>query len=335
MTKPLAAITRRPPGSAVNRVEDEADVWLWAEDRPIPVHELREAVASADGLYCMLTDTIDADLLDAAPRLRVVSNMAVGVDNIDLEACTARGVPVGHTPDVLNETTADTAFALLLAASRRLGEGRDYVRAGNWNRWEPELLLGHDVHGSTLGIIGLGRVGEAIARRAAGFAMRVLYFSRHRRPEAEAGLGVLYRGLGELLAESDHVIVATPLTPETRHIVDAAALSKMKPTATLVNISRGGTVDSDALVHALESGEIAAAGLDVTDPEPIPNAHPLVGLENCFIIPHLGSSSRRTREAMAMLAADNLLAGLRGARLPACANPGVYGKLGPEGNSQA
>jgi lactate dehydrogenase-like 2-hydroxyacid dehydrogenase len=325
MARPHAVITRRPPGSAVSAVETEADVWLWAEDRPIPVQVLREAVANADGLYCMLTDTIDAALLDAAPGLRVVSTMAVGVDNIDLEACTARKIPVGHTPDVLNETTADTAFALLLAASRRLGEGRDYVRAGEWARWEPELLLGHDVHGSTLGIIGLGRVGEAIARRAAGFGVRVLYFTRHRRPEAEAGLGVIYRGLEDLLAESDHVVVATPLTPETRHIVDAAALSKMKPTATLVNISRGGTVDSDALVHALESGEIGAAGLDVTDPEPIPADHPLVALDNCFIIPHLGSSSRRTRQAMANLAADNLLAGLRGDRLPACANPGVYG----------
>jgi len=325
MTQPHAVITRRPPGVAVQTVETEADVWLWAEDRPIPHDQLRDAVADAEGLYCMLTDTIDVALLDAAPGLRVVSNMAVGVDNIDLEACTARGIAVGHTPDVLNETTADTAFALLLAAARRLGEGRDYVRAGDWTRWEPELLLGYDVHGSTLGIIGLGRVGEAIARRAAGFGVRVLYFTRHRRPEAEAGLGVIYRGLEDLLAESDHVVVATPLTPETRHIVDAAALSKMKPTATLVNISRGGTVDSDALVHALESGEIAAAGLDVTDPEPIPADHPLVGLDNCFIIPHLGSSSRRTRRAMANLAAANLLAGLRGDRLPACANPGVYG----------
>jgi lactate dehydrogenase-like 2-hydroxyacid dehydrogenase len=325
MARPHAVITRRPPGSAVSAVENEADVWLWAEDRPIPVWELRDAVAHAEGLYCMLTDTIDAALLDAAPGLRVVSTMAVGVDNIDLQACTAREIPVGHTPDVLNETTADTAFALLLAASRRLGEGRDYVRTGEWARWEPELLLGHDVHGSTLGIIGLGRVGEAIARRAAGFGVRVLYSTRRRRPEAEAGLGVIYRGLEELLAESDHVVVATPLTTETRHIVDAAALSKMKSTATLVNISRGGTVDSDALVQALQSGEIAAAGLDVTDPEPIPADHPLVGLDNCFIIPHLGSSSRRTREAMATLAADNLLAGLRGDRLPACANPEVYG----------
>ncbi|MBT8166474.1 MAG: D-glycerate dehydrogenase, partial [Acidimicrobiia bacterium] len=232
---------------------------------------------------------------------------------------------VGHTPDVLNETTADTAFALLMAATRRLGEGRDYVRAGEWQRWEPELLLGHDVHGSTLGIIGLGRVGQAIARRGLGFGMRVLYTARRRRPEAEASLGVVYRDLDGLLAESDHVVVATPLTPETTHLIDAAALGRMKPTATLVNISRGGTVDSDALAVALQSGEIAAAGLDVTDPEPIPAGHPLVGLANCFIVPHLGSSSRATRDAMADLAAANLLAGLTGERLPECANPEVYG----------
>jgi lactate dehydrogenase-like 2-hydroxyacid dehydrogenase len=299
-------------------------VWLWDEDRPIPGDRLGSAVGTASGLYCMLTDTVDEQLLNAAPDLRVVSTMSVGTDHIDLAACTARSIPVGHTPEVLNETTADTAFALLMAAARRLGEGRDYVRAGEWQRWEPDLLLGYDVHGSTLGIIGLGRVGQAIARRGLGFGMRVLYTARRRRPEAEAGLGVLYRDLDDLLAESDHVVVATPLTSDTAHLIDGAALARMKSTATLVNISRGGTVDSAALVNALQSGEIAAAGLDVTDPEPIPADHPLVHLDNCFVIPHLGSSSRATRQAMADLAADNLLAGLCGESLPACANPEVY-----------
>jgi lactate dehydrogenase-like 2-hydroxyacid dehydrogenase len=324
VTKPKAIVTRRPPGPALATIEQAADVWVWDENLPIPRRELLARVGTTAGLYCMLTDTIDEELLRAAPELRVVSTMSVGVDHIDLGACTARGIPVGHTPDVLNETTADTAFALLMAAARRLGEGRDYVRAGEWQRWEPDLLLGHDVHGSTLGIVGLGRVGRAIARRGLGFGMRVLYAGRRRRPEAEAELGVMFRAFDDLLAESDHVVVATPLTAETAHLIDRAALARMKPSATLVNISRGGTVDSVALLEALRAGEIAAAGLDVTDPEPIPADHPLVGLPNCFIVPHLGSSSRDTREAMAELAAVNLLAGLRDERLSACANPGVY-----------
>jgi lactate dehydrogenase-like 2-hydroxyacid dehydrogenase len=317
-------ITRRPPGEAVAAIAAETDVWLWDEDRPIPVEELHRRVAGAAGLYCMLTDAIDQGLLGAGPLLQVISTMAVGVDNIDLAACTERGIPVGHTPDVLTETTADTAFGLIVVAARRLGEGRDYVRAGHWQRWEPDLLLGQDVHSSTLGIIGLGRVGRAIARRGFGFGMRVLYHSRHRNPIAEAELGVLYREFRDLLAESDHVVVATPLTEETRHLIGASELRIMKPTATLVNISRGATVDPDALLAALRAGTIAAAGLDVTEPEPIPADHPLVQLDNCFIIPHLGSSSRQTRQAMANLAADNLLAGLGGKRLPACANPEVY-----------
>ncbi|MGI9647915.1 MAG: 2-hydroxyacid dehydrogenase [Acidimicrobiia bacterium] len=325
MARPQVVITRRPPGSAVEAIGSEAGVWLWEEDRPIPTDQLHQAVGNARGLYCMLTDAVDQALLEAGPELTVVSTMSVGVDNIDLGACTERGIPVGHTPDVLTETTADTAFALMMAAARRLGEGRDFVRAGSWKRWEPDLLLGHDLHGSTLGIIGLGRVGRAIARRAAGFSMRVIYHGRDRLPAVEAELGVVHRSFEALLAESDHVVVATPLTPGTAHLIDSRALTRMKATATLVNISRGGTVDSDALAAALESGVIAAAGLDVTDPEPIPADHPLVGLPNCFIIPHLGSSSRRTREAMADLAAANLLAGLRQEPMPACANPEVYG----------
>ena len=272
----------------------------------------------------MLTESVDAELLASAPDLRVVSNMAVGVDNVDLKACTMRGIPVGHTPDVLTETTADSAFGLLLMTARRFGEGVEYVQAGRWREWDPDLLWGSDVHSSTLGIVGLGRIGEAIARRARGFGMRILYTSRIRKAALEASTGALHREFGDLLAESDHVVVTVALTADTYHLIDRAALALMKPTATLVNISRGGTVDHDALADALENGVIAAAGLDVTEPEPIPIGHRLVDLPNCIVLPHLGSSSRSTRETMALLATDNLIAGLNRVRMPACANADVY-----------
>jgi len=313
-------VTRRPPGRAVTTLEANADVLVWTEDRSMPRARLLAEVAMADGLYCMLTDAIDADLLDAAPRLRVISTMAVGTDNIDLAACSLRGIPVGHTPDVLTETTADTAFGLVLAAARRFQEGIDYVRGGHWTRWEPELLWGRDVNGSTLGIVGLGRIGEAVARRGAGFGMRILYTARSRHPVAEAELGVVWAELSDLLAEADHLVISIPLSVETHHLIDAAALRRMKPTATLVNISRGGTVDPVALYEALRDGVIAAAGLDVTEPEPISPSDPLLSLPNCTILPHLGSSSSATRIAMAELAAANLIAGLSGRPMPARAN---------------
>ncbi len=316
-------VTRVPPSDdALARLRAAGDVWLWDEDRPIEADVLRREIAPADGLYCMLTDTVDDGLLAAAPGLRVVSSMAVGVDNVDLAACTARGIPVGHTPDVLTETTADLAFALLLAAARRLREGVDFVRAGEWGPWDPALLLGEEVHGSTLGIVGLGRIGKAVARRAAGFGMRVLYHSRRPDP---AAVDAEYRDdLHALLADSDHVVVLVPLTDETHHLIDAHALAAMKRTATLVNAARGPIVDQEALHVALRDGIIAAAGLDVTDPEPMPSDDPLLDLPNCIVVPHVGSATRRARAAMADLAAANLLAGLRGERLPACANPEVY-----------
>lgn len=318
-------VTRNPPGSVVENLASLADVWTWPENRAMPRSGLLARVADAEGLYCMLTDGIDAELLDAAPQLVAISQMAVGVDNVDLDACTGRGIPVGHTPDVLTETTADTAFGLLIAAARRFREGMEDVVEGRWGEWDPLALVGRDVHGSTLGIVGLGRIGRAVARRAAGFGMRVLYNKRTRDPAAESESGVEFRSFDRLLAEADHVMVLTSLNSGTHHLIDRRALSLMKPTATLVNASRGQVVDTDALLRALAEGWIASAGLDVTDPEPMPPDHPLVALPNCFIVPHIGSATVRTRILMADRAMDNLIAALGGERMPYCANPEVYG----------
>ena len=313
-------VTRLVPGNAAVILGAVGEVQAWPEDRVMPRDRLLAAVADADGLYCMLTDAIDVELLEAAPQLRAISTMAVGVDNIDVAACTTRGIPVGHTPDVLTETTADLAFALMLAAARRIGEGIDFVRAGKWGPWDPELLLGEEVHGSAIGIVGMGRIGSAVARRARGFGMRVLYHNRSPVGDTDAE----YRSFDDLLADADHVVVLTPLSEETHHLIDAAALARMKPTATLVNAARGPIVDPAALYEALRDGVIAAAALDVTDPEPIPADDPLLTLPTCIVIPHLGSASRRTRVAMADLAGENLAAALRGKRMQACVNPEVY-----------
>jgi len=289
-------------------------------DRTVLLKELAEA----EGLLCMLVDRIDAGLLVSAPHLRVISQMAVGVDNIDVAACTARGIPVGHTPDVLTETTADTAMALLLASLRRLPEGQALVRAGEWRQWSLGMLTGEDLHGSTVGIVGLGRIGVAIARRLRGFEVRLLYAGPRRKAALESEFRIGYRTLEALLAESDHVILSAPLNASTRRLIDGTTLELMKPDATLVNIARGGLVDHDALARALSSGRLGRAALDVTDPEPIPADHPLVGLPNCIVIPHLGSASVRTRLKMATRAVENLAAGLEGRPLPWCVNPEVY-----------
>lgn len=313
-------VTRRPPGRALELLRDAGEVEVWPEHAVMPRARLLESVASIDGLYCMLTDGIDDELLAAAPRLRVISTMAVGVDNVDLAACSARGIPVGHTPGVLADTVADLAVGLLLAAARRIVEGADYVRGGHWQTWEPDLLLGSDLHATTVGIIGLGGVGRAVAARLTGFGCRVLGYNRRPRPDLEP-LGVTLVSLPELLAQSDHVVVAIALMPETRHLIDAGALRTMQPHATLVNVSRGGTVDQAALRHALADGQIAAAAVDVTDPEPISMDDPLLTMPNCVVIPHLGSSTVRTRNAMAEMAARNLVAGLGGGPMEAVANP--------------
>lgn len=325
-TRPVVYVTRRIPEPGLAPVRAVCQVRLWEGELPPPKAVLLREVADCDGLLCLLTDPIDDEVMAAGPRLRVISQMAVGVDNIDLRAAIARGIPVGHTPGVLTEATADFTFALLMAAARRIPEGVDYVRAGKWRTWEPMGLLGMDVWGATLGIIGLGRIGTAVARRARGFTMHILYYDPSRRPDLEAELGVEYAELDDLLARSDFVSLHCPLTPETRHLIGEAALRRMKPTAILINAARGPIVDPNALVRALSEGWIRAAALDVTEPEPIPPDHPLVSLPNCIVVPHIASATVSTRERMAAMAAENLLAGLRGERLPYCANPEVYAR---------
>jgi glyoxylate reductase len=325
MSKPRVYITRRIPEQGLDLIRDICDVEVWQEELP-PSREviLREA-RDCDGLVCLLTDTIDSEALNACPRLRVVSNLAVGFDNIDVQAATALGVLVGNTPDVLTETTADFAFALLMAAARRVVEGVDYARAGQWRTWGPMLLLGADVHHATLGIIGLGRIGEEMAKRARGFDMRVLYYAPHRQEDVERELGLIYTPLDELIAQADFVSLHTPLTPETRHLMNRARFARMKPSAVLINTARGAVVETDALVEALRSGQIAYAALDVTDPEPLPADHPLVTLPNCIVTPHIASASRATRGKMSEIAARNLLAGLNGQPLPYGLNNEVLG----------
>lgn len=324
MSKPRVYVTRLIPDEGLQAILAACEAEVWEGELPPPREVLLEKVKGKEGLLSLLTDKIDAELMDAAGGLRVISNYAVGFDNIDVKAATARGIPVGNTPGVLTETTADLAFALLMAVARRVVEGVDYVRAGRWKTWGPRLLLGQDIHGATLGLIGFGRIGQAMARRARGFNMRILYHDRTRLADAEAALGATFVDLDTLLRESDFVSLHTDLNPTTRHLIDAAALAKMKPTAILINSARGPIVDPVALADALRRGVIAGAGLDVTEPEPIPLDDPLLKLPNCVIVPHIASASVATRGLMARMAADNLLAGLRGERLPNCVNPEVY-----------
>lgn len=315
--KPRVFVSRVIPAAGLDRIREQCDVDVWPEQMPPPYEVLLERVKGVDGLLCLLTDRIDANLMDAAgPQLKVISQMAVGYDNIDLAAAAERGIPVGHTPGVLTEATADLAFALLLAAARRIVEGVNYIKAGEWKTWEPETLLGADLTGATLGIIGLGRIGRAMTRRASGFDMRLIAHDPSASSESAAALGVSLVSLDTLLVESDFVSVHTPLTDATRHLINAEALRRMKRTAILINTARGPIVDQQALYAALKEGQIAHAALDVTDPEPIPADDPLLTLPNITIVPHIGSASVRTRNRMAEIAAENLLAGLRGDSLP-------------------
>jgi glyoxylate reductase len=265
-----------------------------------------------DAIYTYGHPHVDGAMLDRLPGLKVISNYGVGVDHIRLADARQRGIPVGNTPGILDGATADLGFALLLASARRLIEGDRYARSPVFTVYDPGYMLGREVHSATLGIVGLGRIGRQVARRALGFDMRVLYHNRHRREDAEAELGVRYAAFDELLAESDYVMLTCPLTVETRRLIDARALAKMKRTATLVNIARGPVVDTQALLEALEAGRIAAAALDVTDPEPLPRGHRLLELPNVVIVPHLGSATIETRRRMAEISVENLLAGLEG-----------------------
>ena len=326
--RPKVFVARRIPDDGLDPLLAACDAVVWPDELPPPRDALLDAVRGCDGVLTLLTDRVDDEFLDAAgPQLKVVSNYAVGFDNVDVPACTARGIPVGNTPGVLTETTADLAWALLMAAARRVPEGDRYVRGGRWKTWGPLLLLGPDVHGATIGILGFGRIGQAVARRASGFGMTVLYHDVRRAEAAvEMAYGATYVELGELLERSDFVSLHVNLTPETRGLISTDALRRMKRSAVLVNTSRGPVVDQRALHAALREGEIFAAALDVTDPEPIAPDDPLLTLDNCLIVPHIASASRATRGRMAEMAAANLLAGLRGERLPTPVNPEVYAR---------
>lgn len=325
MTLPKIFVTRPIPDAGLELLHSLAEVEIWPQRQPPPYEVLLEKVQSIEGLLCLLTDRIDAPLITAATTLKTISQMAVGYDNIDIAAATARGIPVGHTPGVLTDATADLTWALLMAAARRIVEAQHFVTAGEWQTWEPMLLLGADLAGATLGIVGLGRIGQAVARRAQGFGMKILYWSRQRREaELEQSLAVEYVEFEQLLQESDFVTIHTALSPETHDLFGDRQFSLMKPSAILINTARGAIVNPNALYQALRAGEIAGAAIDVTEPEPIPLDSPLLRVPNLIVTPHIGSASWKTRAQMSRMAAQNLIAGLRGERLPHCVNPEVY-----------
>lgn len=324
--RPKVYVTRLLPREAMDRIYSFCDARVWEGELPPLRRVLLENVKDIEGLLSLLTDRVDAQLMDQAPKLKVISNCAVGFDNIDVKEATKRGIVVGNTPGVLTDTTADFAFALLMAAARRVVEGDRAVRAGKWKTWGPMILLGQDVHGATLGIIGLGRIGSTVARRAKGFGMKTLYTDVYRNKQAEDELGIQYVDMDTLLAQSDFITVHTNLTPETHHMIGSKQFEKMKRTAIIVNTSRGPIVDNMALYDALRSGKIAYAALDVTEPEPIPGNHPLLSLDNVIVVPHIASASVAARTKMGMMAADNLIAGLKGEMPPTPVNPEVLEK---------
>ena len=322
MPKPKVYITRRIAQPALDMIASEADMEMWPEELPPPYELLLDKVRNVDGLLPLLTDKIDAALMEAAPKLKVISNLAVGYDNIDIPEATKRHIVVGNTPGVLTETTADLAFALLMAAARRVVEGDRFTRRGLWKTWGPMIMLGQDIHRATLGVVGLGRIGKEVAKRAKGFDMKVLYYDPVRRSEMEKQLEVEYiPELSTLLSQSDFVSLHLPLCRETHHLIGVPQLAMMKSTAILVNTSRGPIIDQKALYEALKSRQIFAAAVDVTEVEPISPEDPLLTLENIIIVPHIASASFATRTKMATMAAANLIAGLNGQIPPNCVNP--------------
>ncbi len=326
MNKPKVFVARIIPEAKLALLQEHCEVDLWNEKLPPPREILLEHVKAKNGILSLLTDTIDAQVMDdAGSGLKVISNCAVGFDNIEVDEATARGIPVGNTPEVLTDSTADFAFGLLMAAGRRIVEGDHFVREGRWKTWGLTTLLGIDISGATLGIIGFGRIGRGVAKRGRGFDMRVLYYDPLYEDDAYAAeIGAEYVDYETLLRESDFISLHTPLNEETYHMINAKTLSQMKPSAILVNTARGAVVDPQALYHALKNGVIRAAALDVTDPEPIPSNHPLMSLDNLIVTPHIASATVETRNKMVQIAIDNLLAGLKGEKLLNCVNPEVY-----------
>ena len=316
----VVILTHTLPETWIASLQGKCQLATGPLDATFLAPELEARLPEAEGLFCLLTIPVREALLGKAPRLRVISNMAVGYDNIDVATCTQRGIPVGNTPGVLTEGTADLTMALLLSVARNLPAASQDAREGRWKTWSPAGWLGADLNGATLGIIGMGKIGQAVAQRARGFGMRIVYTDEVERPT----LKLERLSLDELLQTSDFVSLHVPLTPQTRHLIDEKTLGMMKRTARLINAARGPIVDSLALYQALKNGQIAGAGLDVTDPEPLPPDHPLYSLPNCLIVPHIGSATLNTRRQMAELACENLLAGLENRRLPNCVNPEVY-----------
>lgn len=328
---PKIYVTRRLTPAGLAPIAAEPGMRMWDSEDAVPRDVLLREIHDTTALLSMVSERVDAALLDRAPRLELVANMAAGYDNVDVPTLTRRGILLTNTPDVLTETTADLTFALMLGIARRIGEGERLVRSGRWPVWSPFRFLGADVHHATLGIVGLGRIGAEVAKRARGFDMRLYYHNRGRNAAAEARLGCTWVPLDTLLATADFVVVLTPLTPETRSIISAAQLAAMKPTAYLINAARGPVVDSAALYRALRDRRIAGAALDVTDPEPLPADHPLLTLDNCLVVPHVGSASVATRTRMARLAAENVAAFLRGERVPTPVNPEVLPPAAADG----